>query len=190
MSVARIASRYAKSLLQLAVEQNKLEPAMEDMQHIGRLLDIPDFHQLLKSPVVPVYKKTKIIKQLFTGKLDELTMQFFLLLLQKQREVYMPDIVREFIKQYKEVKNINTVKVTSAVPLTPATLENIRKKLLSTGLISGAVEFVEEVDPDLIGGLVLEFKDYIFDASVAQRLRGMQKAHFEENPFTSKFIAR
>lgn len=189
MSVARIASRYAKSLLDLAGEQNKLDKVLEDVQSFQEVSKNRDFYLLLKSPVVNGDKKKDIVKALFEGKYDELTMAFLNILINKGRENYLPDVATEFISQYKRLKQVSTVKVTSAGPLTDATKAAIQKKLVESGVTNSNVEMIEQVDPALIGGFILEFDDKIYDASVAHKLEGLKK-DFEGNLYISQIMAR
>lgn len=191
MSVSRIASRYAKSLIELSMQYDKLDLVMEDMKGIKRLTTNRDFYVMLKSPVVPDHIKSRIVKLLLEGKIDDLTLRFFLLLIQKQREMYMPEIVDAFDEQYREIRNIHTIKVTSAHKLSEATLQVIRERLRKIErLKTGQIEIVERVSPDIIGGFILEFKDFVYNASIVQRLADLKKKNFEENPYKSKVIAR
>lgn len=191
MSITRIASRYAKSLIELAKDQNKLDRVMEDIKGIKRMVGNRDFLLMLKSPVIPDHKKSKVVSLLLGDKLDELTMRFFQLLISKQRDTYMPEIIEEFIEQYKELRNINTIRVSSAVKLDEATIEKIKAKVRELGLVNGGqIEIVERINPELIGGFILEYKGYIYDSTVVQQLSKLKKKHFEENLYTSQFRAR
>jgi len=70
MSVQRIASRYAKSLIELANEQGQLEPVTEDMHSLKALMENRDLYLLFKSPVVPTEKKKQIFNKLFKDQLS------------------------------------------------------------------------------------------------------------------------
>ncbi|MEL6635933.1 MAG: ATP synthase F1 subunit delta [Bacteroidota bacterium] len=179
MSITRIASRYAKSLLDLAVEQNKVERVLEDIQAFRKAVEVRDLYLLLKSPIINLDKKGSILKILFEEKFDELTMAFLNIIVSKGREPFLPEIADTFVQQYRELKNIATVKLTTATPWNDASLEALRKKLedSSTG---GEVEIVSEVDPKIIGGFVLEFDNKLYDASVAHQLEALRK-EFSKN---------
>ncbi len=188
MSAIRIANRYAKSLIDLATEQGKLERILEDVQSFGEVTKNRDFYLLLKSPIINSDKKAQIFKSLFEGKYDELTMAFLNILLKKGRESFLPDIAREFITQYKVIKHISTVKIKTAVALGKDALESIRKKLVASDVTDEKVEIVTEVDPKLIGGFVLEFDDKLYDASVKHKLDLLSK-DFKDNLYISQIIA-
>lgn len=175
MSVQRIAGRYAKSLLELAQEQNKLDRVLEDVTSFKAAAQNKDLALLLKSPVVNATKKQSIMEAIFGGKYDELTMAFFRILINKSREPYLSAIADEFIAQYKKINNISSVKVTTAKPLTEAGLADLRKKLEASNATEKTVEIETAVDKKLIGGFVLEIGDKIYDASVLQKLDELKR---------------
>ncbi len=87
MSEFRIASRYAKSLLGLASEQGKLEEVNKDMLLFSEVVsENRDFKLFLKNPVVAHDKKLTVLNQVFTGKVNDLTLAIFKILVKKQRE--------------------------------------------------------------------------------------------------------
>ncbi|PHN03578.1 ATP synthase F1 subunit delta [Flavilitoribacter nigricans] len=188
MSVQRIASRYAKSLIELSQEQGKLEQTLEDVRSFKKATENRDFYLLLKSPVVSTSKKLSILDAIFQGKYDELTMAFLRILVNKGREMYLPEIADEFIDQYKKLKHISTVTVRTATPLSEATLEQILAKLKASKATDDEIELIAVIDPSLIGGIVLEFDDQIYDASIAHKLDKMHR-EFGDNLYISKIVA-
>ncbi|MFK7932587.1 MAG: ATP synthase F1 subunit delta [Saprospiraceae bacterium] len=184
MSVIRIASRYAKSLLDLAVEQNKLEKIKGDVDAFLAAVENRDFYLLIKSPIVNPTKKLAILKEIFGGKVDELTMTFFEVVLRKGRESNLPEIANEFISQYKVHNHISTVTLTTAEPLSEANLAAIREKLLGSSATESKVDIITKVDPDIIGGFLLEFDNQLYNASVAHKLDQMRK-QFNGNQFVA-----
>jgi F-type H+-transporting ATPase subunit delta len=175
MSVQRITSRYAKSLMDLAIEQNKLERVLEDVQSFRAANDVRDFYLLLKSPIVHASKKISILKALFGDKYDELTMAFLNLIINKGREQYLPEVATEFISQYRAKKGISSVKVITATPMSDGALEAIKSKLMASKETDKSVEITTEVAPDLLGGFVIEFEDKVYDASIAHKFEELKK---------------
>ena len=186
MSVLRIATRYAKSLLDLAVEQNKLDEVYGDVQYLGEATKNRDLYMMLKSPIIQSEKKNAVLSTLFQGKLSELTLAYLKLLVNKHREMYIPEIVEEFRNQYKKMKHITTVKVTSASELSDDVLELLKKKLTESHDTFENLEIVTAVDPDIIGGFVLEFDDKRYDASVQSKLNDL-KSTFTKNLYVREF---
>ncbi len=188
MSAHRIATRYAKSLIEVANEQGKLDRVLEDIQSFGQLCAVRDFYLLVKSPIIKADKKKKILDSLLGEKFDELTMSFIHILLRKGREAYLSEIAQEFILEYKKLRHITTVKVTTAVELSEKALEALRKKLAASGITDGEIELETKVNPKLIGGLTIEFDGKKYDSSVARKLDELHK-QFEDNLYISQIIA-
>lgn len=189
MSVARIAHRYAKSLIEIAVEQNKLERVLEDVQSFREIVKNRDFYLMLKSPIIHHSRKETIVEQLFTGKYDALTMSFLKVLTRKGREMYLPEIAEEFIQEYKKLKHITSIRITTAAPLNEAAKKAIEAKLIASGKTSEYVELLTVVNPDIIGGYVLEFDGNVYDASMKHKLVQL-KDEFDDNLYISQIIAR
>lgn len=184
MSVTRIATRYAKSLLDLAIEQNKLDKIKEDIDGFLSTMDNREFYLLVKSPIVNPTKKEQIFKALFEGKVDELTMAFLNIVLKKGREASLPEIADSFIAQYKVHNHVSTVTLTTAEPVTEENLTAIRKKLQASNATESKIDIITKVDPEIIGGFVLEFDNQLYDASVAHKLDMMRK-QFGGNQFAA-----
>jgi len=173
--MSRIASRYAKSLIDLAVEQDKLDRVLEDIKSFQSATKQADFYNLLKSPIVNRAKKASIFKALFGERFDKLSLSFLDLVLNKGREYNLADIADDFVGQYKELKSITTVTVTTAKPLSEEGLAKIKAKLEGSGDTKDNVEILTKVNPDIIGGFILEFDDKLFDSSVAHQLEILRK---------------
>ena len=188
MSVQRIANRSAKSLIELAKERGSLNRVLEDVESFNEVCKNKDFNLMLKSPVVNTSKKEQIFNKLFAGKYDELTMAFLKILLKKSREPLLADIGKEFVAQYKKINHISSVKLTTATKLSDATVDAIRKKLVESTATDQKVELQTVINPDLIGGFVVEFEDKLYDASVAHKL-GLLKKEFKDNLYISQIIA-
>lgn len=185
MSVHRVASTYAKSLIDLAQEQNKLETIKGDMESFQKATEQRDFYLLLKSPIVNPSKKGQILKAIFEGKYDKMTMAFLNIVLNKGREEYLAEIASAFMDQYKSIKNISTVKLITSAPLTAENLEKIRQKIQADAPKGETIEIETSVDESLIGGFVLEYDHKRYDASVAHKLDKIRK-EFKDNQYISQ----
>jgi F-type H+-transporting ATPase subunit delta len=181
----RLASRYAKSLLDLSIEKGQLEQVYADMQWLQAVCKSNrDFVNMLKSPVISGDKKIKIVGAVAAGKLSKLTTAFNTLLTKKNRESSLPEIANAFISQYKEYKNIYTVKLTTATPVSDATRDAIITQVKKTGSYEN-IELEEKVDKNIIGGFVLQVGDKLIDVSIAYDLKNIAK-QFENNDFIYK----
>jgi len=169
-----VASRYAKSLIDLAVETKQLEEVIKDMRLIKDVCaQNHEFVTMLQSPVVKTDRKQAIFKEVFEGKISKTTLSFLNLMAVKRREGYTAEIAKAFDEQYKLYKNITTVKVTSAIALDDKLRKQVMELVKKT--VSGEVELVEKVDPSLIGGFVLTIDDKQVDQSVKRKLNDLRK---------------
>lgn len=178
----RVASRYAKSVLDLAVETGRLEQVYTDMLYLKSLTkESRDFLALLRSPVVKGDAKIKVIKAVTAGNISELTMAFIGLMVNKTREAVLPEVITSFIQQYKSHKNIHVIKLTTATPVSDQVKNAIIDQVRKTSNMQN-IELEEKVDPDLIGGFVLQAGDKLVDASIAYDLKHIAR-QFENNDF-------
>lgn len=181
----RLAARYAKSILDLAMERDQLDDVYKDMLFLQAVCRASrDFVNLLRSPVIKPDKKGKILDTILAGRVSALTTAFYKLLLNKEREAYLPEIAAAFIDQYKEVKGIRTVKLTTAV----AVSENVKKTILEKVRSADGAKDIElntEVNEELIGGFILEIGDKMVDGSIAYELNNIRQ-QFENNDFIYK----
>ncbi len=185
MNNPRLAARYAKSLVDLSIEQNKLEEVYADMKFISSVSDSnADFVSILKSPVIPTDKKEKIIEAITKGRVSELTLLFIRLLMRKTRESNLPQIVKAFIQQYNKLKNIHPVKITTAVPISQELKDAIVAQIKLDPDLQN-IELKEYVQDSLIGGFKLELGDILVDATISHDLHDIKK-QFLSNEYIHK----
>lgn len=169
-----VATRYAKSLLDLAVEKSQLEVVYADMLQVKSICDSSkEFVNFLNSPIIKADKKIATMKAVFEGKLSAITSGFLTIVASKRRESVIPAMATSFIEQYRSNKNILTAVVTSANGLDAATKQKALELVKSQ--LSGEVELVEKVDANIIGGFILKIGDKQIDKSVARQLSNMKK---------------
>ena len=175
MSVERIAARYAKSLIDLASEQNKLERVREDIEYFQAAAKVRDLYLLLKSPIIHAGTKRKVFHKLFGEQFDQLTSAFLDIILRKGRESFLVDIARAFMEQYRLLMKISRIRLTTAAPLEESRVDEIREKIRSAGVTLTNIEIETQVDPGILGGFILEFEDRLYDASVSHQLEQMRR---------------
>ncbi|MBU6340423.1 MAG: ATP synthase F1 subunit delta [Bacteroidetes bacterium] len=180
MSVTKIAARYAKSLIELAAEAGKLNQVHDDMLMLRQAAQNRDLRLMLKSPVIQNDKKNAALQAIFTGKIDALTLSYLQLLVNKNRESFIPEITDEFIDQYKTMNKITSLKVITASELSDATLDALRKKIVEAGVTFENLDIETQIDPKIVGGFILEFDNKRYDASVIHKLTEL-KNQFQKN---------
>ena len=184
MADQRVAARYAKSLLDLGKEMGTLESVKDDMDLLSKTVaESRELRLLLRNPIVKHDKKLAILTAIFQGKVSDVTMQFFTILTQKNRESALESMGTEFQVQYNVMQGIQTAQVTSATPLTPALRDELEQLVIKqTGLTE--VKLTEKVDPSLIGGFVLRVGDQQIDDSVRTSLRKLRTS-LQENTYSN-----
>ena len=183
MKGTRVASRYAKSLLLLANDQNELDRAYADMKTVVDVCkENRDFALLLKSPIVKTDKKLAILKQVFDGQLGAMANGFVDIITRKKREYLLQDIATSFVWQYKTFKHITTAEITSAVKLDDAQ----RAKVLALLHSDGEVDIVEKVDEEILGGFIVRIGDKQVDASISRRINSLRK-EFDKNLYVADY---
>lgn len=182
MASTRVSSRYVKSLLDLSVEQGKLEEVHRDMLLFDSVCrENRNFVVMLKNPVIRHDKKRDILQRLFGGKVNDLTLAIFDIITRKNREPLLPEIARGFYYAYNRYKGIGNASVITATEIDEA----LRKQFSGMARkISGdqQVDMVEKVDPAIIGGFVLKVGDQQIDASLRRKLNVL-KVKLRYNPY-------
>lgn len=169
-----VASRYAKALLDLAIEKGQLEAVYSDMVQLKDVCDNSrEFVTFLNSPIIKSDKKIATIKAVFDGKLNAITSGFLTIVTSKRRESIIPGMANEFIEQYRTHKNVLTAVITSAKGLDAATKKQALD--LVKAQTNGEVELIEKVDANIIGGFVLRVGDKQLDRSVSRQLLNLKK---------------
>jgi F-type H+-transporting ATPase subunit delta len=186
MADIRVASRYVKSLLGLAVEKNALDKVHQDMNLFSQVCDENRaFTLMLRNPIIKHDKKRDILEKIFKGKVHALTLSIFDVITRKNREPLLPEIAKEFHVAYNDYHNIGAASVTTATAIDKtlrAEIEQIVKKLSD----KKQVEIIEKVDPEMIGGFVLNVGDRQVDASIKNKLKAL-KVKFSQNPYIKEF---
>lgn len=185
MQGTRVASRYAKSFIDLTIEQGALEQAFADMKTILEVCNSNhDFVTFLKSPVIKTDNKQEVLKQVFSGKLNKVTDAYMHLITNKKREMYLPEIAAEFVNQYKTYKKILTAVITTASGLDDTLRSKISEIVKGEG--NSEVVLEEKINKDIIGGFIIRVGDKQMDASIQRKLNNLRR-NFAENPYIKEF---
>ena len=181
-----LASRYAKSLLTLAIQNNILEEVNADMKMIYDVCQANrDLQLLLNSPIINIDKKQSILKELFGLQVNKVTQTFLNIITFKRREHYLEEISRQFVLQYNVHKEIEVATVTTAFKIDDKLRQQILKLVKGTTEFS-TIELVEIIDKNVIGGFVLKIGDKEYDASIASKIREL-KQEFAKNLYVREY---
>ena len=182
MTESRAATRYVRSLLNLAVEQGVLEQVHDDMRSFSKVIEQNrDFALMVNNPIIRHDKKRAIFHQLFGGKFHKLTLGMMDLISKKYREPILPVIARDFHLAYNEYKGVTRAFVTTPTPIDESLraefTEMVKKISKKT-----QVELIEKVDASIIGGFVLNVGDRQIDTSIKSKLNALE-LQFSKNPY-------
>ena len=174
MATSRIATRYSSSLLDLAKSGNKLDAVKDDMDVIVKIYtESKDLRSLLNNPIVKIEDKKAVLAKVFAGT-DDTTRDFIGSLTDKRREGELANVATNFISSYNEMKGITSATVVTATALTGDALANM-KSYVSTLLGKADINLTNDVDPTIIGGIIIKHEDKLLDKSVSKELREIRK---------------
>ena len=174
MSELTVASRYAKSILDLAQENNIVDEVRADMDlFLNTVKASAELEAVLANPIISHFKKVKILEELFEGKINKATLAFLKLMVNKGRGEVLYFTAGEYINLYNIKKHITKAKVTSATALSEANKKTLTEEVQKA--IGGTVVLETKVDASLIGGFVLTVGDRQVDTSIAASLHKLKK---------------
>ncbi len=174
MDIGVISVRYARALLKCSMEAGIEDNVYQDMQTLAKnYIDVPELRTAIDNPMLAKESKEAILKTSAGEKATELTVRFIQLVLNEERENVMQFIANSYITLYRKQKNIIRGKLTTASEVTPAIEQKMRQMVESK--TNGTVEFETEVNPDILGGFILEYDTYRMDASAKTKLNSILK---------------
>lgn len=169
MDIGVISVRYARALLKSALDAKIEDKVYLEMQTLAKsYLEVPQLRLTIDNPMLSKDKKEMLLLTAVGTEPSPLVKTFISLVLREDRENVMQFIANSYITLYRQQKNIIRGKLTTAVAVLPATEQRMRQMVERK--TQGTVEFESEVNPDIIGGFILEYDTYRMDASVRSKL--------------------
>ena len=186
MKDLKVSNRYAKALLELAVETNNLEYCYSDMKTVlTACQDFKEDYLFLKSTINKTDKKIIIIEEIFSNKLSKLTNDFIKIITSKKREAILDSVAKSFISLYKEKKNIISAKLVTATEIDNETREEVLDFIKKKGHKN--VDLQEKIDKSIIGGAIINIGNKQIDASVSNKINEM-KQNFSVNLYEQNYL--
>ncbi len=185
MNISKIGKRYAKALFTFAIEQKDVEKVMADMELVDNTIkQSRELRKLLDNPVIHNRTKKAALKAVFENYVGETVLKYLMIIVQKNREAFIPQIAHQYVVYYKEHNNIKTARLSTAQPVS----NELRNAVLRTleEQTQAEVELIEEIKAELIGGLVLKVEDMEMDLSLRKRLNELSQ-NFKHNIYQGKF---
>ena len=171
-----LTDRYAAALYAHADDLNALDAVVAEMEALGRLIDAsPDFRRLLESPLIDVITATKAVTAVLDGHgFGKAVRDFVGVIAANRRLRALREIVNAFATLVADRRGITTAHVASAQPLNDVQRTQLRARLIEAGYSN--VNILEQVEPDLLGGLVVRIGARLYDTSLKSRLQRLQYA--------------
>jgi F-type H+-transporting ATPase subunit delta len=165
--------RYALALYQVAEEKGKVQEYLRDLREICDLIEHnSDFYEVIKHPQISTSKKKSTFVNIFKGKIDEELLTFLLILIEKDRILYLKEKLNEMEKIHLERNNTLIAKVKSVIPLTEEQYGKLTENLQNR--YDKKIVLQEEIDKSIIGGLYVRVGNDVIDGTVKSKLDEMK----------------
>ncbi len=165
--------KYAKSLFAAAQAKNEVLACQQGLQEIARITKLRgSLKDILQHPFIPLEDKKRILQSALGEYSTPLLERFFLLLVEKRRFTLLPLIAEQFQEEVDQFQGVQALKVRAAYPLTDKDQKELKTKL--ERWLKSKVRMDIQVDPQLIGGLVIQTRDQVLDQSIKGQLKRLQ----------------
>ncbi|WP_026477372.1 F0F1 ATP synthase subunit delta [Alkaliphilus transvaalensis] len=169
-----VAKRYAGALFEVALPIRKEQLFKEELLTLLEALTTnPNFDQLLKSPLIQAQEKKNILTTIFQGKISQEVLNFLYILVDKRRLNYIQEIIHEYKSMVDSAQNIVEATAITATPMSREDVLRLQEKLSAT---SGKnVTLKNEINHEIIGGVLIKLGDKVIDGTIKNRLAQMQE---------------
>ena len=172
MDIGVISVRYARALLKSAVDAKIEDTVYTEMQQLAKsYIEVPQLRSTIDNPMLSKDKKEALLLTAAGKTPSDLTKAFISLVLKEDRESVMQFIANSYVTLYRQQKNVIRGRLITAAAVSPETEQKMRQMVESK--TNGTVEFESQVNPDIIGGFILEYDTYRMDASVKTKLNSI-----------------
>lgn len=170
-----ISKTYGDALFELAVENDKVDVLLEEVEQLKKVLsENEEFGRLMNHPKIIKEEKIQVAKNVFAGRISEELLGFLTIIISKDRYRDIDAILDYFVAEVKRYKGIGVATVTTAVPLREEQCQQVEQKLLDTTQYT-KMEMHYCLDESLIGGMVIRIGDRVVDSSIKTKLSELQR---------------
>ena len=161
MDIGVISVRYARALLKSATDAGLDNQLCQEMTMLAKsYIEVPALRQTIDNPMLSKDKKQELLETACGGQISQLCRTFISLVLKEDRENMIQFMANSYVTLYRKQKNVISGKLT-------------KMRQMVESQTNGIVEFETEVNPDIIGGFILEYDTYRMDASVRTKLNNI-----------------
>lgn len=166
--------RYALALYEVAEKKGKVQQYMDQLREIADLTkNNSDILQVLKHPEISTSKKKSTFIKLFQGKIDEEILSFLIILIEKDRILYLQEKINEMEKIHLEKNNTLIADVKTVIPLSQGQRNVLLNKLEKQ--YNKTIRLNEEIDPSIIGGVFIRVGSDILDGTIKSKIMEMKE---------------
>ncbi len=164
-----VGSVYGEALYTLAREEGLSQAILQQLKTLDSCFAAePDFVRLLGAPNLPKAERCQILDDSFRGKIEPYVLNFLKILTEKGYMRHFPDCVKAYREHYNQDNGILPVTAVTAVPMTDIQTEALTKKLQT--ITGKRIELVSKLDPNVLGGMRLDYDGKRVDDTVAHRM--------------------
>jgi F-type H+-transporting ATPase subunit delta len=174
MKDSGIAKKYARALFAEAQAKNQLlacQQGLEEMVRVARLRK--SLKEVLAHPFISSEEKERMIHSALGEYATPLLERFFSLLVKKRRFATLFQIAQDFQEEVDRFQNVQPLRVRSAFPVPEAQQKQLKERLEKW--LKSKVRMDIQVDPALIGGLIIQTRDHILDQSLKGQLKKLER---------------
>jgi F-type H+-transporting ATPase subunit delta len=174
MNRGPIVERYAKALFDLGQEQGQLEQLYNSTRlFVKHCNEVEDFCSFLNSPIIKPSKKKEVLKNIFAKEQHPLMIKFISIVIDKNREKLLYDMLLYFEGLYKKSKGIKSIILTTAFAMDKTYIEQLHNFMERE--FNATVELQTQVKPQILGGMILVVDNKIVDNSIAHQMKLIKK---------------
>lgn len=166
------ARRYAEAAFEVALRDDALDAWRDDLEVAAEILARPDVEPVVDNPAIPEADRLRVVAALLESRVKPGTLRLVNLLVERGRASALPAVAEAYRRRLNIHRGVVIAVVTSAAPLTDAETSSIRRRVEE--MADATVELRTEVDPALIGGLTVQVRDRLLDASIRGRLERLR----------------
>jgi F-type H+-transporting ATPase subunit delta len=166
------ARRYAEAALAVALETDQLDRWRDDLELASAMLSRPEVAPVVDSPAIPAEQRLDVVAGLLETRVQAGVLRLVGLLIERGGVRILPRVSEEYQRQLNAHRGIVVASVTSAAPLTADETAAVRARV--EAMAGAEVDLRATVVPDLLGGLTIQIRDQLLDASIRGRLERLR----------------
>ncbi|OQA98283.1 MAG: ATP synthase subunit delta [Bacteroidetes bacterium ADurb.Bin217] len=180
MNQSKISVRYAKALYEFGEEKKVLATLVDDVKMLASsFAEIKELRDFVLNPIIKPSDKKNFIHALLSKKVSADTIQFLNMIITNKRELYIEDMLRNFLNMCRRNSGITSVTLTTAQTFSASQKKTITSFVEKTYKTN--VELIEKTDTTLLGGFILRIDDLQYDASVKTKIHALKKELLQSN---------